>query len=101
MPEGLGALCASLRADLALANVLTGKLPFGAPPAGPQKSDDLTLRYSPTLEPPGFFRAFFSAAVNSAIISSVSPQIASLSDFRVLPLATLRAYQMHCLNDVF
>ena len=76
MPEGLGALCASLRADLALANVLTGKLPFGAPPAGPQKSDDLTLRYSPTLEPPGFFRAaacLFLAAVVFFLVAFFLP----------------------------
>jgi len=66
IPAGLGALCANLRADFALANVLTGKLPLGAPPAGPQKSDDLTLLYLPTLDPPGFLRALRSALVNLA-----------------------------------
>ena len=58
IPDGLGALCANFIADLALASVLTGKLPLGAPPAGPQKSESFTLLYSPTFDPPGFFLAF-------------------------------------------
>jgi len=69
MPAGLGALCASLSADLALEIVLTGKLPEGAPPEGPQKSPDFTLLYSPTFDPPGFFLAFRTAAVSLAISS--------------------------------
>ena len=55
---------ASFKADLALFNVFTGKLPAGAPPAGPQKSEDFTLLYFPTLEPPGFFLAFLCLGVS-------------------------------------
>ena len=41
IPAGLGALCASLIADLARAIELIGKEPLGEPPEGPAK--DLTF----------------------------------------------------------
>ncbi len=62
IPEGFGALCANFIADLARFLLLTGKLPTGLPPAGPQKLFLATILYLQMFDPPGFaliLAAFF------------------------------------------